>query len=360
MATIRVRDWTKDRIEEIREAESHSSHDSVIKSLLKDRQLAQFAGTPASDADEEPTPDDADDEPAPSPDGAFDDLTVLGELPAADNGVVFLWCPNCPNEVAHVGFDGPASISAMEVNCQRCLTRLDEHAIVEIDVGYPLEERVVAGTLHDDLRTCVIDYWDRALARAGEGDGEADGDGGSADVASTAGTPAELLRTIDGHLREFGWDWPADVPAVTLRPGRRYRDAATGDRFEVLSTAAGDGGDDPVEGRRIRLFHAPTADGDATAAHRDRDGDWSWDPADGEETTLDGATVADRLLDRRLFVVGRAGDAAGPTGRDGSGDGADADGSGAERRSGDGGGPDPGGDVAGATDESGSSGSGPG
>jgi len=56
MATIRVREWTKERIEEIRETESHSTHDSIIKSLLKDRELAKFTGTdlPEEDGTEVP------------------------------------------------------------------------------------------------------------------------------------------------------------------------------------------------------------------------------------------------------------------------------------------------------------------
>ena len=53
MATIRVRDWTKEQIEEIREAESHSSHDSVIKALLKDRELAKFAGEAVARSEDE-------------------------------------------------------------------------------------------------------------------------------------------------------------------------------------------------------------------------------------------------------------------------------------------------------------------
>lgn len=36
MATIHVQDWTKDRLEEIKESEDHGSFDSVVKTLLKE------------------------------------------------------------------------------------------------------------------------------------------------------------------------------------------------------------------------------------------------------------------------------------------------------------------------------------
>jgi len=38
MPTIKVHDWTKEQLEDIKEEEEHSSFDSVIKSLLKERQ----------------------------------------------------------------------------------------------------------------------------------------------------------------------------------------------------------------------------------------------------------------------------------------------------------------------------------
>ncbi len=38
MPSIKVHDWTKDQLDEIKEEEEHSSYDSVIKSLLKERE----------------------------------------------------------------------------------------------------------------------------------------------------------------------------------------------------------------------------------------------------------------------------------------------------------------------------------
>lgn len=218
MATIRVRDWTKERIEEIRDAESHSSHDSVIKALLKDRELAQFAGTE--------TPADGSDAPASEPYGGektFEDLTVLAEASEVDNGIAFLWCPGCGNEIAHVGFDDGVPLTVFEVECQRCLTRLDQRAIVAIEVGYPIEERVVEGTLEADLQASVVDYWDRSLAAL------RDGEYVDEDVDDE-----KLVWRYNEYLEEFGWTWPPERPAIGVRPGGSYRNEATGDRIEVL------------------------------------------------------------------------------------------------------------------------------
>lgn len=38
MASIKVHDWTKEQLDDIKEEEEHSSYDSVIKSLLKERE----------------------------------------------------------------------------------------------------------------------------------------------------------------------------------------------------------------------------------------------------------------------------------------------------------------------------------
>jgi len=37
MPMIRVQDWTKEQLEEIKDEEDHTSLDSVIKTLLKER-----------------------------------------------------------------------------------------------------------------------------------------------------------------------------------------------------------------------------------------------------------------------------------------------------------------------------------
>lgn len=214
MATIRIRDWTKEQLEEIQDAESHSSHDSVIKSLLKDHELAQFAHATA------PSDESIESESAPE-EKAFDDLTVFDELTAVDNGVVFLWCPNCGKEMAHLSVENPIRIPVYEMECQRCLTHLDHHAIVGIEIGYPIEKRLVEETLQDDLKACVIDYWDRKLEQlAIEVSADADLD--------------HLVWQFGQYVRTFNWDWPSDVPVIGIEIGRTYRDDVTGDVLEVL------------------------------------------------------------------------------------------------------------------------------
>jgi len=262
MATIRVRDWTKERIEEIRDAESHSSHDSVIKTLLKDRELAQYADTAA--AGEGSLPRSGEAEPAEK---AFDNLTVLAETVSPDNGLVFLWCPNCGNEVAHLGVENPLSMSVFEAECQRCLTRLDQHAIVAIEIGYPIEQQLVDETLQADLQRCVVDYWDRALERFAAGRLDTDLD------------DETFVWKLGDYYRDFDWTWPADVPVITLEVGKTYRDENTGHRLEVLAVDAENR--TAPEDYRVRRF----ADGE-----------------DGETVVLDADTVLDLVLSRNTYL----------------------------------------------------------
>jgi len=212
MATIRIRDWTKEQLEELREAESHSSHDSVIKSLLKDHELAQCVTYSVdSTTEEQSEPEDT----------AFEDLTVFDELVDPDNGVLFLWCPNCGNEMAHLTIERPVDIPVYEMECQRCLTRLDQHAIVGIEIGYPIEQRLGDGTLEDDLKGCVIDYWDRTLEQL------------AAEVVPDR-EPERIVWQFNQYLDRFDWQWPVDVPVIGVDVGNSYDDEVTGERLEVL------------------------------------------------------------------------------------------------------------------------------
>jgi hypothetical protein len=36
MPTVKIKEWTKDELDDIKEEEDHSSYDSVIKSLIKE------------------------------------------------------------------------------------------------------------------------------------------------------------------------------------------------------------------------------------------------------------------------------------------------------------------------------------
>jgi hypothetical protein len=268
MGTIRVRDWTKERIEQIRDAESHSSHDSVIKSLLKDRKLAEYADDVVEDAPETIT-----DSRANSADTAFDDLTVLGELSAVDSGVLFLWCPNCGTELAHLTVDTPLGLSVFETECQRCLTHLDRHAIVAIEIGYPLEQKLVDDSLQDDLRDCVVDYWDRTLDSAAVGALDDDLD------------PEYLVWQFDQYLRQFSWEWPTDVPVVGFSTGETYRNTATDEYIEVIEPVSENR--NAMDSFKIRHYAAdPETD-------------------DGTSKILDSTTVVDHIVNRRLLIEAR-------------------------------------------------------
>lgn len=219
MATVRVRDWTKQQIDRIREKESHSSNDSVIKSLLKDRELAKFAGEGIETG--ESSSHVAQQSPSEK---SFDDLTVLDELISADNGVLFLWCPNCETEVAHLTVENPLDLSVFEIECQHCLSHLDQYAIVAIEIGYPIERKLTDDALQNDLKECVIDYWDRTLEKFTENTMDE-----SVDVE-------QLIWQFDEYVTDFGWEWPSDVPVIGLEPGRTYRNTSTDKRIEVIES----------------------------------------------------------------------------------------------------------------------------
>ena len=266
MATIRVRDWTKEQIEKIRDAESHSSHDSVIKSLLKDRELAKFAGEHV-----EPAAESQPSERTPPPAKQFDDLTVLNELSGPDNGVLFLWCPNCATEIAHLTVDGQVSLSVFEMECQHCLSNLDQHAIVAIEIGYPIERKLTDDALAADLEACVVDYWDRTLARHTE------------TTADEVGGVEDIVWQFGQYVREFAWDWPADVPVVGFEAGQTYRDTTSGELVRVV---------EPVTDNRNALdsFEVERAESEADLA-----------TAEGE--IMDSSTVVDLIASRSLELV---------------------------------------------------------
>ncbi|WP_424004965.1 hypothetical protein ACOZ4I_18830 (plasmid) [Haloarcula salina] len=265
MATIRVRDWTKEQIERIRDAESHSSHDSVIKSLLKDRKLAQYVDYPV----ESPTDQAEESEGEPTAtDRPFDELTVLAELEQPDNGVVFLWCPNCGNELAHLTVDTPLGLSVFETECQRCLTHLDSHAVVAIEIGYPIEQKLVEDALRSDLRQCVRDYWDRTLQHAADADEDVD----------------RLVWQFDQYRREFAWDWPADRPVVGLDPDTTYRDRQTGERIRVLEAVTDNR--NALDAHQVQRY-SPDTDLETT---------------DPDTEILDPADVVRLVCDRRVVL----------------------------------------------------------
>lgn len=222
MGSIRIREWTKKQLEKVREDESHSSYDSVIKALLKDRQAVQLLQKKENDVQ-----GDLSDKSEVSPalhkkkDKTFDNLTVVNEIVEADDGVMFLWCANCANEMAHLTLDGNINIEKYESKCQQCLTENNEHTTVAIEIGYPLEERQADETLHRDLIRCVVDYWDRVIKTAA--------------TSVTADTDADTIVTrFSQYQRQFEWDWPDDIPVITLEPGETYRNKATGDVFKVV------------------------------------------------------------------------------------------------------------------------------
>jgi len=265
MATIRLREWTKKQIERIREAESHSSNDSVIKSLLKDRELAKFAGKGVETTDGASLT-----EPTPPTDKPFDDLTVIDELLFPDNGVVFLWCPNCVTEIAHLTVEGQMSVSALEMECQHCLANLDHHAIVAIEIGYPIEQKLTEDDLEADLKACVIDYWDRTLRDQTE-----------STTDETAGIE-QLVWQLGEYAREFAWEWPKNVPAVGFEVGNIYRNSTTDEQIEVLDQVTDNR--NSLDSFNIKRYTTAT------------------DSSDADAEIMDSSTIVDLIATRSLLL----------------------------------------------------------
>jgi len=216
MPTIRIHEWTKNKLQKVRENESHSSYDSVVKSLLRDRKLArvteQLADTESVQIPEEDEETDKE----------FTDLTALEELMTPREGIMFLWCPNCGNEVAHLMAENTISMSVFEIQCQQCLTELNHHAIVTVEIGYPVEKKVVESALQSDLQTCIIDYWDRVLTNIGNNNIDDDVD-------------AEyLIWQFFKYYRAFDWDWPDEFPVVGLQTGEIYENRSTDECLAVV------------------------------------------------------------------------------------------------------------------------------
>lgn len=216
MPTIRIHDWTKEQLEVVREVESHSSYDSVVKALLRDRKLAQAV---EDDVDIERMATTA---AGSGPQKRLEDLTALAEVEHVEKGIMFLWCPNCGNEIAHLDTENPINVSVFETQCQQCLTELDHHAIVTVEIGYPVEEKSVENELEFDLQACVLDYWHRTLSKVEEG------------TLDDSVDDEYLVWKIFQYSTSFDWDWPAEMPAVGIEPGRTYRNRESDELIEVI------------------------------------------------------------------------------------------------------------------------------
>jgi len=269
MPTIRVRDWTKARLDEIREQQNHSSHDSVIKTLLKDHELAavrQQAGmsTGSTETVSEPSNGDID--------FAVPGMKVLAELETPKDNVGFLWCPNCNTEVAHFTFSEPSSFEDFETSCPQCFTGLDQHVLVAIEIDYPLEQKLVQGELANDLKEAVIDYWDRRL-EATPTDEVTDEDKDRVN---------RLVWKFDQYVRDFMWEWPRDVPVVGLEAGESYRVIDGNERLDILERVPKGG--TTVDAFRVRIVEAGSGE-------------------NGEAKLLESEAICDLLRNRKLKLT---------------------------------------------------------
>lgn len=269
MPTIRVRDWTKARLDEIRERQNHSSHDSVVKTLLKDHELAaarEQVDTSVNGAKQQY------EAPTDETEYAVQGMKVLEELETPKDNVGFLWCPNCNSEVAHFTFTEPSSFDDFETSCPQCFNGLDQHALVAIEIDYPLEQKLVSDELAKDLKTAVIDYWDRRLQ-------ETPTDVGSMNNRDRV---ERLVWEFDQYAKDFMWEWPTDVPVVGLESGNAYKNTTTKETIEILERV-------PKGGTNIDAFRVK------------RYSEGSGDQTDSE--LLESKPVCDLLRNRKLELM---------------------------------------------------------
>lgn len=205
MATIRVGNWTKEKLYSIQEKESHSSHDSVIKPLLKDHELAQFATAMEDEVrtDESPGPPRT----AVSTNSKRRDLSLVSE-PRQRGGPSVRRKPDPDPRLRDEVPDLPHASRPPRDRGHRD--------------RYPIEQRVNENTLEDDLKACIVDYWDRTLETMAAS---------SIDVEADI---AKLIWQFGEYVRTFDWQWPVDIAVVGVEVGRTYRDDPTAERLEIL------------------------------------------------------------------------------------------------------------------------------
>lgn len=198
--SIRIGDWTKQQLAQIRDEEDHSSHDSVIKSLLKERDTAEVARLlSANDVDTE-------DSWRPPADKRYDALTVMAEAGPLDDGEASLWCPGCGDEVMYLHMADFRAIDNVQVDCQQCDVELSAHSLVYLAEPEWLDTHPTPDERQPELKEAVIDHWERSLEQA-----DLYEDDGHQTLGSVLGeTYAQVATRLD-------WEWrPCDVPVLGI------------------------------------------------------------------------------------------------------------------------------------------------
>lgn len=166
--------------------------------------------------------------------------------------------------------DGDINVSVLEMDCPHCLSNLDHHTIVSIDIGYPLERKIVEDEFQADMKECVIGYWDRRLKN-------------NAEIAAGEEVGIEhLVWQFGQYVREFSWQWPADVPTVGFEVGNTYRNTITDELIEVI---------EPVTGNRNTL--------NSFEVKRYALGT---DPTEVEPEIMDSSAIVDLIMTRSLLL----------------------------------------------------------
>lgn len=110
VTSLRVQEWTKNRLDEIQEQEEHTSQDSVLKSLLLHRQM-----------NTRELPDDG--RIFPEEAGAILNAVVLKKA-KIDEATIY--CPACDTPQETVAYEAPTRVAEYSNTCGSCGATLNE------------------------------------------------------------------------------------------------------------------------------------------------------------------------------------------------------------------------------------------
>lgn len=273
MASIKIDSWTKNKVDEILAKEGHSSHDSVIKTLLNTHRMIQKLESPQGyqpvtqgeqirinsyihnqekitdyydGAGQKTIPTnggEAIEQPGLHSDRADEiqksipGLTAFAEKtnPSNDLQEIDLLCPNCASKVISLSTHDPTDVTLEELNCPGCgIDAHNDFTLVTLEGNSPGEEEYPARRQRDtesfrnDLKQSVLDYWNRYFEKKYY----------SLDLSFTP-RDEEIAEDLYRVARTAGWSWrPPDLPVQHLSHEHFYKNTSNNTYLQLI---------DPIE-----------------------------------------------------------------------------------------------------------------
>lgn len=156
MPQLRVKEYTKDRLDEILESEDHTSHDSVLKTLLLYRNFYQHDVEELNGT-------------KPERAGGLFPAVVLGDAILTESTV---HCGNCTEKQETVIYPRPTTLSGYEDTCSACGAPLGIWTAVATTVEFDIDEHHErADESIDDLFHGLLQLaWERHVREWVEGE----------------------------------------------------------------------------------------------------------------------------------------------------------------------------------------------